>query len=76
MRDAAPARRLALDTNFVGHQAFDLCAPDTIMDTSTAELTAKYLPQVQSVRKAEGRWSGYDTAKTEKMLGFRAKHLL
>ena len=42
----------------------------------TAELAAKYLPQVQSVRKSEGRWSGYDTAKAEKILGFRAKLLL
>ena len=41
----------------------------------TSELAAKYLPQVQSVRKSEGRWSGYDTAKAEDM-GFRAKLLL
>jgi hypothetical protein len=46
------------------------------MDMPTAELAAKYLPQVQSVRKAEGRWSGYDTAKAEKLLDFRAKLLL
>ena len=32
-----------------------VCLPDTIMDTSTAELAAKYLPQVQSGRKAENR---------------------
>jgi len=46
------------------------------MDTPTAEITAKYLPQVQSVRKAEGRWSGYDTAKAERLLGFGAQLLL
>ncbi|MGH7872763.1 MAG: NAD-dependent epimerase/dehydratase family protein [Candidatus Binatia bacterium] len=75
-RDAARACRLALEANFAGHQTFNLCAPDTIMDTPTAELAAKYLPQGQSVRKGEGRWSGYDTGKAEKMLGFRAQLLL
>jgi nucleoside-diphosphate-sugar epimerase len=76
VRDAARACRLALEADFAGHQTFNLCAPDTIIDMTTAELAAKYLPQVQSVRKAEGRWSGYDTAKAEKILGFRAKLLL
>ncbi len=76
VRDAARACRLALEANFAGHQTFNLCAPDTIITMPTAELAAKYLPQVQSVRKGEGRWSGYDTAKAEKMLGFRAKLLL
>ena len=46
------------------------------MDTPTAEFVIKYLPQVRSVRKGEGRWSGYDTAKAEKVLGFRAQLLL
>jgi nucleoside-diphosphate-sugar epimerase len=76
VRDAARACRLALEANFAGHQTFNVCAPDTIIDMPTAELAAKYLPQVQSVRKAEGRWSGYDTAKAEKIMGFRAKLLL
>jgi hypothetical protein len=31
---------------------------------------------VKSLRKADGRWSGYDIAKAEKILGFRAKLLL
>ena len=76
VRDAARACRLALEANFAGHQAFNLCAPDTIINRPTAELAAKYLPQVQSVRKAAGRWSGYDAGKAEKMLGFRAQLLL
>jgi nucleoside-diphosphate-sugar epimerase len=75
VRDAR-ACRLALEADFSGHRAFNICAPDTIMDTATAELVKTYLPQVTSVRKADGRWSGYDTAKAEKMLGFRAKQLL
>jgi len=46
------------------------------MDMPTAELAAQYLPQVQSVREASGRWSGYDSAKAEKVLGFSANLLL
>ena len=70
------AVELALEADFAGHQIFNLCAPDTIMDMPTAELAAQYLPQVQSVREASGRWSGYDSAKAEKVLGFRANLLL
>jgi nucleoside-diphosphate-sugar epimerase len=76
VRDAARACRLALEANFSGHGAFNICAPDTIMDTPTAELTERYLPQVQSVRKSDGRWSGYDTRKAETVLNFRAKLLV
>lgn len=75
-RDAARACRLALEADFSGHQAFNICAPETIMDTPTAELAEKYLPEVKSVRKSAGRWSGYDTHKAEAVLGFRAKLLL
>lgn len=76
VRDAARACRLALEANFAGHQAFNICAPDTIMDMPTGELVEKFLPRVKSVRQAEGRWSGYDTAKAESVLKFRATLLL
>lgn len=76
VRDAARACRLALEANFSGHQAFNVCAPDTIMDTPTADLLAKYPPRVKTMRNSGGRWSGYETAKAERMLGFRAVHLL
>ena len=76
VRDAARACRLALEANFSGHQAFNICAPDTIIDRPTAELAEKYLPEIKSVRKSAGRWSGYDITKAESILGFRAKLLL
>jgi nucleoside-diphosphate-sugar epimerase len=75
-RDAARACRLALEANFPGYQPFNICAPDTIVDAPTSELVSKYLPQVKSVRKGAGRWSGYDSAKAERMLAFRAQLLL
>ena len=48
VRDAARACRLALEANFPGHQTFNLCAPDTIMDMPTAELAERYLPAGES----------------------------
>lgn len=76
-RDAAIACRLALETNFNGHEAFNICAPTTIMDTPTQELVQRYLPQVKTVPDdLEGNWCGYDTTKAEGLLGFRAKHLM
>jgi nucleoside-diphosphate-sugar epimerase len=75
-RDAARVCRLALEADFCGHQAFNICAPDTILDAPTSEIVKKYLPQVRSLGKSDGRWSGYDTAKAEEMLRFRAVHLL
>ncbi|HLN85902.1 MAG TPA: NAD(P)-dependent oxidoreductase [Candidatus Limnocylindrales bacterium] len=75
-RDAARACRLALEADLGGHHAFNICAPDTIMALPTGELIEKFLPQVKSVRQAAGRWSGYDTAKAERVIKFRAKLLL
>ena len=75
VRDAARACRLALEADVSGHQTFNICAPDTIMDTPTTELAEKYLPHVKVLGKPDGRWSGYDIAKAEQMLSFRAKLL-
>ena len=77
VRDAARACRLALETDFAGHQAFNICAPDTIMDMPTRELVQRYLPQVKRVRDdLEGNWCGYATEKAVAILGFRARDLL
>jgi len=75
VRDAAVACRLSLEANLNGHQAFNICAPATIMRTPTADLIRQYLPEVARIRPGlEGNWSGYDTANAEKVLGFRAKY--
>jgi nucleoside-diphosphate-sugar epimerase len=77
VRDAATACRLALKKHFQGHQAFNICAPTTIMNVPTQDLVREYLPQVKRMRSGlEGNWSGYDTSKAEAVLGFRAEHLL
>ncbi|HEY3304636.1 MAG TPA: NAD(P)-dependent oxidoreductase [Candidatus Binatia bacterium] len=76
VRDAATACRLGLQADFQGHEAFNVCAPTTIMDEPTEDLIRRYLPKVKSIRaRGQANWCGYDTKKAETMLGFRARHL-
>lgn len=71
-RDAARACRLALEANFSGHQAFNICAATTIMDAPTQELIACYLPQVKELRQGlEDHANGYSTVKANTILGFK-----
>jgi nucleoside-diphosphate-sugar epimerase len=77
VRDAARACCLAVEKDFAGHMAFNICAPTTIMNEPTAELATRYLPEVKISRPGlQGCWSGYDVARAEDILGFRATHLL
>jgi nucleoside-diphosphate-sugar epimerase len=77
VRDAAHACRLAIEKDFAGHQAFNICAPDTIMDLPTRELAQRYLPKGVELRAGlSGRSSGYAVAKAKSTLGFEAKLLL
>ena len=71
-RDAARACRLALEGEFTGHQAFNICAGETFMDAPTAELVKKYLPGAKLARLIEGRGTAYDISKAKRMLGFQA----
>jgi nucleoside-diphosphate-sugar epimerase len=77
VRDAAVACRLALEADFSGHEAFNICAPRTYMDTPTMVLVQAYLPEVKQIRAdLRGPRSGYDTGKAERLLSFSAVHLL
>jgi len=49
------ACRLALEADFSGHQAFNICAARTIMDLPIGELIERFLPQAKAVRQAAGR---------------------
>lgn len=76
-RDAARACRLALEATFSGHQAFNICAPKTIMAMPTRELVDCYLKDVRRIRSdLEDNWCGYQSKKAEAVLGFRALHLI
>lgn len=76
VRDAAVACRLAVEGAFAGHETFNICAPDTIMEKPTAELVAQFLPHAQLRTNSKGNWAGYDSAKARRMLGFSASYLL
>jgi nucleoside-diphosphate-sugar epimerase len=70
-RDAARACRLALEAEFGGDQAFNICAPSTLMDTPTRELIARYLPRVTDLRNGlDDCGSGYSIEKAKGLLGF------
>ena len=73
-RDAAQACRLALESDFSGHQAFNICARATIMSTPTRGLVAEYLPAVTDIRPGlEDCRSGYDIAKAREVLSFESR---
>jgi nucleoside-diphosphate-sugar epimerase len=73
-RDAARACRLALEADDGGHQAFNICAPSTIMDTPTRELIARYLPQVTDLRsRLDDRAGGYSIEKAKRLLRFEPR---
>lgn len=75
--DAASACRAALEAQFDAHQAFNICAPTTLLDMPTRELLRSQFPELTDIRKDEpGNWAGYDTRKAEKVLGFKACHTL
>jgi nucleoside-diphosphate-sugar epimerase len=76
-RDAAIACRAALEAQLDGHQAFNICAPTTLLDVPTRELLHSQFPELTDLRRDEpGNWAGYDTRKAEKALGFKACHTL
>jgi nucleoside-diphosphate-sugar epimerase len=73
-RDAARACRLALEADFGGYQAFNICATSTIMDTPTRELIARYLPRVTDLRNGvDDRASGYSIEKAKRLLRFEPR---
>ncbi|HEY7558475.1 MAG TPA: NAD(P)-dependent oxidoreductase [Candidatus Binatia bacterium] len=76
VRDAAVACRLAAERDFSGHEAFNICAPQTILKEPTLEIVQRYLPKVKVIKSGlKGNWCGYDAGKAERQLGFRAARL-
>jgi nucleoside-diphosphate-sugar epimerase len=72
-RDAARVCRLALESNFSGHQAFNICASEAIISTATRDLIGKYLADVTDLRAGlDGCQSGYSTGKAKDVLRFKS----
>jgi nucleoside-diphosphate-sugar epimerase len=75
-RDAAEACRLALEAAPPGHSIFNVAAPTSNMGEPTDELLKQYLPTIKKKRhRLVGNWSGMDSSKAERILGFRAQHV-
>src|SRR5918992_6104251 len=74
-RDAANACRLAIEAEFHGHEVMIVAAPTSSMREPTVELIEQYLDTGIAVKAARtGNWSGVNSAKAEKILGFKAQH--
>jgi len=74
-RDAAAACRLGIESDFSGHEIFNIAAPTSRMKEPTKNLIHRYLPKVKIKQGMTGNWSGIDSSKAETLLGFRAQHV-
>jgi nucleoside-diphosphate-sugar epimerase len=74
VRDASAACLQALEAAYVGHEVFNVAAPTSSMRDATEELVRRYLPGVATKKGLTGNWSGMDSSKAERMLGFQARH--
>jgi nucleoside-diphosphate-sugar epimerase len=74
-RDAATACRLALEAEFNGHEVMIVAAPASSMREPTVDLIGQYLDKGIPVKTARrSNWSGVNSAKAEKILGFQAQY--
>lgn len=71
LRDAA-ARSclLGVTADFDGHEAFYIVAPDTMVDTPSAELAALWYPDVPVCGDLSGNRSFFDDRKAHELLGW------
>jgi nucleoside-diphosphate-sugar epimerase len=67
----ARACLLAVTAGFRGHEVFYVVAPRTLVDTATAELCARYYPDVPLRKELPGNTGLFDCAKAERLLGWR-----
>jgi len=75
VRDAAVACRTAVDSDFNGHEAFNICSPSTYMTTPTRALLRQYLPTVNYSPPDDNEfYCCYDTRKAAGILDFTARH--
>jgi nucleoside-diphosphate-sugar epimerase len=68
-RDGALAVRLALESDLVGFEAFVIAAADTVMNTPTAVLADRFLPDVERRTALEGTMPLLSSDKARDLLG-------
>lgn len=76
VRDAAQAAWLALTVPLQGFHKVFVAAPDTIVPYPTADLLRVYHPDAEVRAPLPGRTAALDLSAAERLLGFRAQHLL
>ena len=75
VRDAAEACLLALEANFEGHHAFNICAPTTYLTTPTRTLLERHLPGVRQVAfPPHENYCCYASDKARDVLGFSPRY--
>jgi len=73
-RDGAQAVRLALESTLTGFEAFIIAAADTVMSAPSAELAARFFPQVPFRRPVEGTETLLGIDKARRLLWFAPRH--
>jgi UDP-glucose 4-epimerase len=68
---AADACLLSLEASFRGHEAFYITAPDTVMETPSLELAARFHPNVPVRGDLSGCRSFFNCDKAEALLGWK-----
>lgn len=68
---AADACLLSLTAPFTGHEAFYVVAPNTVVETPSLELAARYFPDVPIVGELSSNNSFFNSSKAERMLGWK-----
>jgi nucleoside-diphosphate-sugar epimerase len=75
--DAARSCRLAIEVARdypYGFEAFNIVAPDTLLDVDTHEVMREVTPDVEVRASIVGTASVFDTGKAKRMLGWEASH--
>lgn len=68
---AVDACLLSLTADFTGHEAFFIVAPDTTSEIPSRELVAKWFPGTPIKGEFAGNASLFNSAKAERMLGWK-----
>jgi UDP-glucose 4-epimerase len=67
---AARACLAILDAQYVGHEAFYIVSPTTVMAESTPELMTQWWPKVPVTQPISGQQGVYDCSKAFRPLGW------
>ncbi len=73
-RDGAQAVRLALESTLTGFEAFIIAAADTVLDAPSAELAARFFPDVPFTRDVEGTETLLSIDKAKRKLWYSPQH--